>query len=47
MNEERPGSVYDKWNISVAMCYTDIPYPAAPESEIYISQLIQYLSGFP
>ena len=26
MNEERAGSGYDKWNISVVICDTDIPY---------------------
>ena len=25
MYEERSGSVYDKWNISVVICDTDIP----------------------
>jgi hypothetical protein len=26
MNEERTGSVYDKWNIAVVICDTDIAY---------------------
>ena len=26
MNEERQGSVYDKWNISVVICDTDIAF---------------------
>jgi hypothetical protein len=26
MNEERTGSPYDKWNISVVICDTDFPY---------------------
>ena len=35
MNEERPGSVYDKWNIFVVICDTDIPYRLTKSSFPY------------